>query len=99
MDFKTIEDKVAYVLRKYPETRSDDFQLIFAVYRMINENVAVMDRFSEVMLNHKQYGFPSFHSITRARRKIFEKYPELKPDSVTKKRQELEEEYKGYSRT
>ena len=51
------------------------------------------------MLNHKKYGFPSFGSVTRARRKIFEKHPELKPTETTKRRKKAEEEYKEYSKS
>lgn len=99
MIFKKTEEIVKDVLIKFPETRSDDFLLIFAVYREINFNLAIMDRFSEVMINHSRYKLPSFHTITRARRKIFEKYPELRPEKVTRKRKELEEDYKEYART
>ena len=87
------------VLQKYEQTRSDDFVLVYAVYREINFNVATIDRFSEVMLNHKKYGFPSFGSVTRARRKIFETHPELKPTETTKRRKKAEEEYKEYSKS
>lgn len=97
MDFKNTESIVTQVLLKYPETRSDDFLLVYCVYREINFNVATMDRFSEVMLNHKQYGFPSFHTVTRVRRKIFQKNPELKPEKVTEFREEKETEFREYA--
>lgn len=99
MEIRKIETIVLQVMKKYPETRNDDFLLIYSVYRELNENLAIMERFSEVMINHKKYHLPSFHSITRSRRKIFEKYPELKPEKVTKKRKEAEEEYREYSKT
>ena len=57
-----------------------------------------MERFSEIMLNHNDYGLPSFESITRARRKLFEKYPNLKPKLITKIRKEKEEGFKDYAR-
>lgn len=100
MELERTEDIVLKVLQKYEQTRSDDFVLVYAVYREINFNVATIDRFSEVMLNHKKYGFPSFGSVTRARRKIFEKHPELKPTKITKNRKKAEEEeYKEYSKS
>lgn len=98
MKFEKTEDIVLNVLQKYEEARSDDFVLIYAVYREIDFNVATMDRFSEVMLNHQKYRFPSFGTITRVRRKIFEEHPELKPIEATKKRKKAEEEYKEYSK-
>ena len=99
MKIKKTEEIVKDVLNRFPETREDDFVLIYAVYREINYNVATVDRFSEIMLNHAKYKFPSFRSITRSRRKIFEKHPELNPKWVAKMRKELEEDYKEYSRT
>jgi hypothetical protein len=35
----------------------------------------------------------------RSRRKVYEKYPYLKPEKVTKKRNKKIEEYKEYSRS
>ena len=100
MSMEKIEKIVERVLRKYPQARKDDFFLVYAVFREINFNVATIDRFSEVMLNHKIYGFPSWATITRSRRKIFEKYPYLKPiGEITKIREEKEEEMEEYSRT
>ena len=84
MEFGELQNKVLLVLTRFEETRSDDFKLYFHVCRSINENVAIMDRFSYVMLNHKELGFPSFESVTRCRRKVFELYPNLKPEKVTK---------------
>lgn len=99
MKLETTENIVLKVLKSYDLARKDDFYLYYCVCREINLNVATIDKFSYVMLNHKKLGFPSFESVTRARRKLFEKYPELKPYHVTKKREEKEEEYKEYSRT
>ncbi len=98
MEFGELQNKVLLVLTRFEETRSDDFKLYFHVCRSINENVAIMDRFSYVMLNHKELGFPSFESVTRCRRKVFELYPNLKPEKVTKFRKEKEEEFREYSK-
>ena len=51
------------------------------------------------MLNHYEYKLPAIASIMRARRKVYEKYPYLKPEKATKKRSEKVEEYKEYSRS
>lgn len=105
MKRKNLENMVLKILQKYELTRSDDFVLIYAVYREIAVhteivfNIAITDSFSDMMLNHKKYGFPSFESVTRARRKIFETHPELKPTETTKRRKKAEEEYKEYSKS
>lgn len=90
MLFEKIEDKVLYVLKQNEQTRSDDFLLICEVYKLDNQNVSKAN-FEEVMSNHKNWSLPSFHSITRARRKLFERYPELKPIKVTEEREKLKE--------
>lgn len=97
-EFIKNEEIVEYVLRIHEKSRNDDFYLILKVYELINPKPIYNCSFRDVMLNHKLYGLPSFHTISRCRRKVFEKYPNLKPLKVTEKRNELEEEYKEYSR-
>ena len=105
MKLKNLESMVLKIMQRYEETRSDDFVLIYVVYREIAFskeivfNIQITDSFSDMMLNHKKYGFPSFESVTRTRRKIFETHPELKPKKITKERKKAEEEYKEYSRS
>lgn len=99
MNLYTIEEKVEYVLREYEDARKDDFILIYRVFKEINENAVIRKPFFEVMINHYDYNFPAIASIMRARRKVYEKYPEIKPEKVSKKRKEKIEEYKEYSRS
>lgn len=105
MKLKNLESMVLKILQKYEATRSDDFVLIYAVYREIAVhkeicfNMPLTDSFCDMMMNHKKYGFPSFESVTRTRRKIFETHPELKPKKITKERKKAEEEYKEYSKS
>lgn len=105
MKLKNLESMVLKILQRYEATRSDDFVLIYAVYREIAIhmeicfNMPLTDSFCDMMMNHKKYGFPSFESVTRTRRKIFETHPELKPKKITKERKKAEEEYKEYSKS
>lgn len=99
MNLYTVEEKVEYVLREYEDARKDDFILIYRVFKEVNENAVIRNPFYHIMLNHNQYGFPAIASIMRARRKVYEKYPEIKPEKVSKKRKEKVEEYKEYSRS
>jgi len=99
MSILTNEKIIEEVLRNYEDARKDDFILIYRVFKEINENAVIRKPFFEVMINHYDYNFPAIASIMRARRKIFEKYPYLKPEKVTKKRYEKIEEYKEYSRS
>jgi hypothetical protein len=99
MNLYTIEEKVEYVLREYEDSRSSDFILIYRVFKEINENAVIRKPFYEVMLNYHEYNFPAIASIMRSRRKVYQKYPDLKPEKVSKKRAEKIEEYKEYSRS
>lgn len=99
MNLYKTEELVERVLRQYQDTRSDDFILIYRVYQSINENAVIREPFYKIMLNHNDYNFPAIASIMRARRKVYEKYPYLKPEKVTKLRKDKEEEYKEYSRS
>ena len=93
-----IEEVVKNVLEQYSETRNDNFKLIYSVYREINFKVVTIENFYQVMWYHKEYGLPSFEGITRARRKIMNMYPELKPiKSVEKARKEEEIVYREYA--
>lgn len=105
MKLNKLENMVLKILQRYEATRSDDFVLIYAVYREIavskeiQFNIPLTNSFSDMMLNHRKYRFPPFESVTRTRRKIFEIHPELKPKKITKERKKAEEEYKEYSKS
>lgn len=99
MNLYKTEEVVERVLRQHKDTRSDDFILIYRVFKEINENAVIREPFYQIMLNHKEYGLPAIASIMRARRKVYEKYPYLKPEKVTKLRKDKKEEYKEYSRS
>lgn len=99
MNIYKVEEVVENVLRKHTDTRSDDFILIYRVFNEINESVVVRLPFFEIMLNHNEYKLPAIASIMRARRKIYEKYPYLKPEKATKYREAKVEEYIEYSKS
>lgn len=92
------ENVVYQILKEKPETREDDFKLIYEVYTTLNNTVNYL-KFDIVMNDHKRFGLPSFHTISRTRRKLFERYPELKLKGITEQRKEAEEEYKEYARS
>lgn len=95
---KSVHKIVKYVLENYPDSRRDDFALIGRVYMALEEDTLIKKTFIDVMLNHRKYNLPSFHTITRARRKIFEQHPELKPKEATKKRAEEEKKFRRYAK-
>lgn len=100
MKLDKVENIVKRVLEFYEDARNDDFVLIYRVYKEINENIVIREPFYYVMLNHKDYKFPAFEGISRARRKLQAEYEELRANKTIKKiRKQQEEEYKEYSRS
>ena len=71
----SLEKTVEEILRKEPLAREDDCYLIFKVVQRTNPELAGAT-FANVMFNAKAKGI-SFESITRARRKVQRKHPEL----------------------
>lgn len=86
---------VEEVLREYKQTREDDNYLIFKVVQRINPDLAGTT-FANVMFNAKSQGI-SFESITRARRKVQRKYPELVDCETESARQTEQLEYMEYA--
>lgn len=76
--------------------REDDCYLILQVITKLYPN-EICKMFTTVMFNAKRKGI-SFESITRCRRKIQEKNPELRDEVTAKKRDEKQKEYIKYSR-
>ena len=65
---------VKEILEKSLIARDDDFILIGMVYYKLHPTDYT---FSYIAKHHKELKLPSFESITRARRKVQEEYPEL----------------------
>ena len=85
------------VLRQYPATRDSDTKLIYAV--MHNCGVGANETFTEVMKKLLNNQLPAFASITRAKRKVVEMYPELAPsETVREFRAEQQEQYKEFAK-
>lgn len=84
--------KIVYkILEEEEYAREDDNFLIMRVVQELEPNIAGTT-FVNVMQKLKFKGI-SFEGITRARRKFFEEYPELKVEKAEKARREKEEEY------
>ena len=95
-NLKNIQNIVKEILMYQEETRGDDFLLIYEVISqyIINGRESI----EYVFKHHEKLGIPSFHSITRTRRKLQAKYPELKDKKVSELRASEEKEYREYSR-
>ena len=91
-----IEEIVEQILRQDEYARNNDVYLILKYVSKVYP-YEVGKRFEEAMTNVSKKGL-SFESITRARRKIQNKYPELKNDKVANFRDKKQKEYIAYSR-
>ena len=95
---KDLQSIVEKTLRAIPETRDSDNKLIYAVMR--HYGIEKDTTFASVMKSIIDGKLPPFASITRAKRKVVEKFPEL--DCCAKVRADrdaLEEFYKDYARS
>ena len=93
---KMVEPLVEEALINNKSCRGDNFILYLEVLKKyIDLNLSIKD----VFLNHDLLGIPSLESITRARRKLQEKHPELKDVQAALIREQEEEAYIDYSRS
>lgn len=96
---KGVLDATKYVLTYYPNSRNDDGLLISKVMEKINPSIKGL-KFNFVLENINALGLPSFETITRARRKLQEKFPRYKADEKIKNaRDELEKEFREFARS
>jgi len=92
---KLIEPLVEEALITNKACRGDNFILyLYVLEKFIDLDLSIKD----VFLNHNLLGIPSLESITRARRKLQEKHPELKDVQAALIREQEEQQYKEYAR-
>ena len=93
---ETAEEVVKQILTDIPETRDDDFKLLYYAYKRYKSDIDIYS-FKDVMFNHSYFGLPSFETIRRVRPKLQNKYPELQAVKfVQQKRKEFEKDYKEF---
>lgn len=96
-DLKGIELNVIRLLKKIPETRGNDM-ILFYEYCLSNwiRDTEMYRVFKDTSFR-KAKNIPVFESISRARRKAQEKYPELRPDREVELHRLEKEEFINYS--
>lgn len=99
MKIDNVENLVKQALIKNISARDDDHLLYIEVVYIIDPglvNVNFMMNFK----NARSLGLPPFETVSRARRKLQEKYPELRATSkVENARKEKQMEFEEYSKT
>ena len=98
-NLKTIEGKVRRILEKDEDARNDDMTLFLAVCNACLKGAGAMP-LAEIMTQHKPLGLPSFESVSRTRRRLQEKHPELVGSRpVQKLRARGEKAYRRYAKS
>ncbi len=86
----TINDLVERILMNNPATRDSDELLYISVLEHFKAPIRTTS-FAELFPRLQMDGFPSFSTVSRARRKVTEENPELKgTDDIKEKRSQLE---------
>ena len=104
MELKQLKEIVIETLKQFDFTRGDDDLLYLNVLikldaKIPTENLIVDMRLADFFTNRKRYGFPSFESVSRCRRKAQEEFPELRPsEKVQAARLKQEEEFYNWSK-
>lgn len=95
---QTMEKVVLEILEISPKAREDDYVLMWLVCDKLAPDI-ITKPFGDVMYHHKSWRLPNWESVTRARRKIQEKRPDLISPKKARKRREEEEVYREYAHT
>ena len=90
---KLLQPIVTEILETIPETREDDMLLISTVFDKLYEGLTNMS-FNFIVNRRKELKLPTFESITRVRRYIQNKNPNLASERVKQNRQEEELKYR-----
>lgn len=97
-NLKTIENKVKMILKKNEDARNDDMVLYLALCNLCLKDAGAIP-LAEIMTQHKSLGLPSFESVSRTRRKLQARYPELVGSRpVQKMRATGEKAYRRYAK-
>ena len=93
---KKVESVVEKILEMHVDARSNDDILYLYVCEEFYSGASSMTC-NDFACARNIIGCPSYESVSRARRKIFEKRPELKPEKITQLRKDMEEVYVDYA--
>lgn len=93
---KNVEKVVEKILIAREDARKSDDILYMCVCADFNNAVSNMT-VNDFFCSRRTLCCPSFASVTRSRRKVFENRPDLKPKKTTKNRKKAEEVYRDYA--
>lgn len=94
MSMQTYYDQVKEILTQYPVTRDDDMKL-YGVFLWKSGLISKDETFYQVCGSAKSRKLPTYEGVTRSRRKVQEKEPELRGKRYAERKHE-EDEYRDY---
>ena len=96
---KTVEEITRYILEEVEEARESDAVLYYHVCREYDED-ALRIEFGDVLLGEQFLRFPKYESVSRCRRKLQAKHPELRASKECQRRRyETMTKYEAYARS
>ena len=100
MNIKNVANMVKEVLTEHPDTRNNDYLLWVKVIELDQDKSPLLiEDFRKVVANLRVLGIPNFETVSRARRKLQEKYPDLRATEETRQfRSEKEQEFKDFAK-
>lgn len=97
-ELKTVEKAIEPILANDPFTRADDMLLYLEYLRRIGE----AGDLAAVLSDRKYriaYGIAPYETVSRVRRKLQEKYEDLRPNKkYIERRKETEKEFRKYAK-
>lgn len=102
-ELKTVAGLVREILAEDKQARNSDSFLYFKILKKIGEERGIdIDSMSvtRFLLNMKDYQFPCFETVRRARAKLQAEYPEYSGDRTVKAyREENEKAFREFARS
>lgn len=88
-----LQHEIYEILKEIPITRTDDHLLYVSYWRKKRPDVSFIDFWQ----NYKKYKASGFAGVERCRRKLQERYPELKDIETAEARFEETMKYENYA--
>lgn len=96
MKFKTVEQEITPILKSSANTRRDDM-LLYSCY-VYSKGAELTQAFASMDYRHL-YDLAPYETVSRVRRKLQEKYAELRPTAEQiEEKKRAEKEYKLYAK-
>lgn len=98
MKINKVEKMVKGILEEIPATRDSDDILYYYIIIEHNKALAMNGTPYDIFVNGREFGLPSYETVGRTRRKLQEKYEDLRGSKwATRIRRKREEEFIAYA--